>query len=31
MSVEDFQDWLVEALVKSKAAAIEHDFLINQD
>jgi hypothetical protein len=31
MSTEDFQVWLVEALVKSKAAVIENDFLINQD
>ena len=31
MSSEDFQVWVVEALVKSKAAVIEGDFLINQD
>jgi len=31
MSVEDFQVWLIEALVKSKAAVIESDFLINHD
>jgi glyoxylase-like metal-dependent hydrolase (beta-lactamase superfamily II) len=31
MSVEDFQVWLVEALVKSKAAVTENSFLINQD
>ena len=31
MSVEDFQVWLVGALVKSKAAVIESGFLINQD
>jgi len=31
MSSEDFQVWLVEALVKSKVAVIENDFLINQD
>ena len=31
VSVEDFQVWLVGALVKSKAAVIESGFLINQD
>jgi glyoxylase-like metal-dependent hydrolase (beta-lactamase superfamily II) len=31
MSTEDFQVWLVEALVKSNAAVIENDCLINQD
>lgn len=31
MSVEDFQVWLVGALVKSKAAVTESGFLINQD
>ena len=28
---EDFQCWLVEALVKSKAATIENNFLVNHD
>ena len=31
MSAEDFQVWLVEALVKSKAAIIEKDHLVNLD
>jgi glyoxylase-like metal-dependent hydrolase (beta-lactamase superfamily II) len=31
MSVEDFQVWLVEALVKSRAAVTENGLLINQD
>lgn len=31
MSSEAFQAWLVEALVKSKAAVIENGFLMNQD
>ena len=31
VSVEDFQVWLVGALVKSKAAVTESGFLINQD
>ncbi|QWD85646.1 MBL fold metallo-hydrolase [Polynucleobacter asymbioticus] len=31
MNAEDFQLWLVEALVKSKAAIIEKDYLVNLD
>jgi hypothetical protein len=31
MSSEDFQGWLPQALVKSNAAVIEHDRLINLD
>ena len=31
LSVEEFQDWLVQALVKSKAAAIEQNMLVNLD
>ena len=31
MNAEDFQVWLVEALVKSKAATIEKDYLVNLD
>jgi glyoxylase-like metal-dependent hydrolase (beta-lactamase superfamily II) len=31
LSVEDFQSWLVQALVKSKAAAIEQNKLVNLD
>jgi len=31
MNDEDFQIWLVEALVKSKAATIEKDYLVNLD
>jgi glyoxylase-like metal-dependent hydrolase (beta-lactamase superfamily II) len=31
LSIEDFQDWLVQALVKSKAATIEKNNLINLD
>jgi glyoxylase-like metal-dependent hydrolase (beta-lactamase superfamily II) len=31
MNAEDFQSWLVEALVKSKAAIIEKDHLVNLD
>lgn len=31
LSLEDFQIWLVEALVKSKAALIEKDYLVNLD
>ena len=31
MNTEDFQLWLVEALVKSKAAIIEKDYLVNLD
>ncbi len=31
MTVEDFQEWLPQALVKSKAAVIEQDYLVNLD
>ena len=31
MTVEDFQGWLPQALVKSKAAVIEQDCLVNLD
>ncbi|WP_397391572.1 MBL fold metallo-hydrolase [Polynucleobacter sp.] len=31
LGVEEFQDWLVQALVKSKAAAIDRDMLVNLD
>ncbi|MBU3589125.1 MBL fold metallo-hydrolase [Polynucleobacter sp. 80A-SIGWE] len=31
LDIEGFQDWLVQALVKSKAATIEKDHLINLD
>lgn len=31
LPAEDFQGWLVEALLKSKAATIENNFLVNQD
>ena len=31
MTVEDFQGWLPQALVKSKAAVIEQDHLVNLD
>jgi hypothetical protein len=31
MTIEDFQSWLPQALVKSKAAVIERDHLINLD
>ncbi len=31
MTVEDFQEWLLQALVKSNAAVIEQDCLINLD
>ena len=31
LSIEDFQDWLVQALVKSKAATIQKNDLINLD
>ena len=31
MTVEDFQEWLPQALVKSKAAVLEQDYLVNLD
>ena len=31
LGAEEFQDWLVQALVKSKAAVIEQDHLVNLD
>jgi len=31
LPAEDFQGWLVEALLKSKAATIDKNFLVNQD
>jgi hypothetical protein len=31
MNVEDFQEWLLQALVRSNAAVIEQDSLINLD
>jgi glyoxylase-like metal-dependent hydrolase (beta-lactamase superfamily II) len=31
LHTEDFQSWLVEALLKSKAATIDNNFLVNQD
>lgn len=31
LSAEDFQDWLMQALVKSKAAVIENNHLVNLD